>query len=316
MGQSVQRVALGLWVFLLVLFMLAVGLVLPAAFRSSTSFIVAWLLIAGALLAVIILSGYALGKGGAGILIDPASNMISLSRFQVTLWTWLLLSTFMTVALGRIALVYQQTDRATQQCTVNGIACTEPLAIELPPLLWALMGISLTSATGSPLLKTVKTQRTQDQDRQKQNRARREPSAEPPPTFAKVLARRAEKEPDNPAFKNATAVGALVRKATPAEARFADLFSGEEVSNFQYLDLAKLQNFFFTLVAAVAYGAALLIALSQASTITAGFSFPDLPEGLVALIGISHAGYLTDKAITHSVPENAPQRSAPPPPAP
>jgi hypothetical protein len=82
--------------------------------------------------------------------------------------------------------------------------------------------------------------------------------------------------------------------------------TGDEVANFGYVDVAKMQNLFFTVVAAVAYTVALVSALS-AGPIAQVIAFPDPTAGLVALIGISHAGYLADHAVVHSVPTAPPE---------
>jgi hypothetical protein len=81
---------------------------------------------------------------------------------------------------------------------------------------------------------------------------------------------------------------------------------GEEVSNFMYVDIPKVQNFFFTIVAVIAYVVALAVAMSTTKSIPAFFAFPDLPAGLIAVISISHGGYLTDKAFTHTTPTAPP----------
>jgi hypothetical protein len=81
---------------------------------------------------------------------------------------------------------------------------------------------------------------------------------------------------------------------------------GEEVGTFMYVDIAKVQNFFFTIVAVVAYSVALAAAMSAAAGISKFFAFPDLPAGLIAIISISHGGYLTDKAFTHTTPDVPP----------
>ncbi|MFZ0927369.1 MAG: hypothetical protein WAN11_02135 [Syntrophobacteraceae bacterium] len=43
--------------------------------------------------------GLNLGKGWTGVFIDPKTNMMSLSRLQIILWTWVILSSFITIAL-------------------------------------------------------------------------------------------------------------------------------------------------------------------------------------------------------------------------
>nr|WP_316644243.1 hypothetical protein [uncultured Roseateles sp.] len=74
-----------------------------------------------------------------GALIDERNTM-SLSRFQMALWTVLILSAFFCAAMHNVAA---------------GDAA--PLRIVLPQELWALMGISSTSLVASPLILSTKT---------------------------------------------------------------------------------------------------------------------------------------------------------------
>ncbi|NIV29293.1 MAG: hypothetical protein GWN58_07240 [Anaerolineae bacterium] len=95
----------------------------------------------------------------------------------------------------------------------------------------------------------------------------------------------------------------MVRKKSWRNANLADLFTGEEVDNFGYVDMAKVQNFFFTVIAIVSYAVMLGVAMAAAGTDVAGFFvFPDPTESLLAILGISHAGYLVDKPFVHSTP--------------
>jgi hypothetical protein len=152
---------------------------------------------------------------------------------------------------------------------------SSPLAITIPQSLWWLMGISTTSLIGSTLIKSTKA------------------SGEADPT---------EKSQTIDAIKKkeraeADAKGTLVVKCSPSDASWYDLFMGEEVGNGSHLDLGKVQMFYFTWVLVISYGAALADTFHGLSTI---HSFPDLSQGMVALLGISHAGYLTNKALPHS----------------
>jgi hypothetical protein len=88
--------------------------------------------------------------------------------------------------------------------------------------------------------------------------------------------------------------GALVAYEKPADASVSDLFKGDEVISAAYLDLGKVQVFFFTLIVVFAYGAAVGAMFYGAQAVS---SLPDLSTGMVALLGISHAGYLTAKAV-------------------
>jgi len=93
--------------------------------------------------------------------------------------------------------------------------------------------------------------------------------------------------------------GILYGNATVEDAKFLDLLEGDELKNTAYVDLSKIQMLLFTLVAAIAYAAALFrwVGENAPSDLV---SFPELSEGLVTILGISHAGYLGNKAIDHT----------------
>lgn len=308
MGNGQGRIAPrgGLAILILIAAIIPVGLFLPQRLGLTW----AWVIIALLMLFVIAAIGIALGKGWLGILIDPARNMMSLSRLQVVLWTWLILSAFVTVALGRVWDSRLHADAYVPQPAESGkveAQSAEPLGIQLPPLLWALMGISVTSAVASPLLKADKAQRTAEQDANKRRAAEaRRRSGEPSAvamTYSEVLEQRKR---DGKVEEGVKPEGALIKKAAWSDAQLSDLFTGEEVATFGYVDVAKVQNFFFSIIAVLAYAVALGVAMSATKSISAFFAFPDLPAGLVAVIGISHSGYLVDTAVTHSTPAEEP----------
>lgn len=141
-----------------------------------------------------------------------------------------------------------------------------PLVIHVQPEIWLLLGITTTSLVASPLLKSIKS---------------------PPPAAAAGTAAAA------PADQNAIDVN-----SQPGDARWSDLFRAEEKGNKDRLDLAKIQMFYFTLVLVLAYGA-MLARLFATSTGKIG-ALPALDKSMIALIGISHAGYLANKTIRQS----------------
>jgi hypothetical protein len=90
----------------------------------------------------------------------------------------------------------------------------------------------------------------------------------------------------------------IVTNKRSADANFDDLFRGEETGNAAVLDLAKIQMFYFTLILVLSYAVSLgAMLISAEAKISA---FPAFDAGMVALLGISNAGYLTDKAVPHS----------------
>src|SRR5262249_33120764 len=155
---------------------------------------------------------------------------------------------------------------ALERIRVRSIA--DALAIALDQRLWALMGISTASLIGSPLIQTTK--KLQD-----------------PKPEAVEKASAALNESTDEINKNSQ--GLLYSNGGIKDAAFSDMFEGDEVGNTAYVDVAKVQMFFFTMVAALSYGTELFywIASKPAADLTA---FPILSGGLVAILGISHAG--------------------------
>ena len=64
------------------------------------------------------------------------------------------------------------------------------------------------------------------------------------------------------------------------------------------IDIAKVQMFYFTVIAVVCFFA-MVFRVLVTGTSDLG-QLPLLPDGLVAVLGISHAGYLTSKSVSHT----------------
>jgi hypothetical protein len=137
--------------------------------------------------------------------------------------------------------------------------------IEMAPEIWALMGISVASAAGAVMIKGTKE----------------------------------AKKPDSRKVARATIDlkrrGLLQTNSSPTEAKFSDMFKGEELTEYAYVDISKVQMFFFTIAALIGY-----IRVLWVTTISPDaegiIMFPMLSPSIVTLIGISHAGYLTVKS--------------------
>jgi len=82
------------------------------------------------------------------------------------------------------------------------------------------------------------------------------------------------------------------------QATWDDMFRHEEAGKEQAVDLAKVQMFFFTIVVVFAYAAAIFGLLMKEAALAnpLGVDFPTFSSSLNALLGLSHAGYLTVKA--------------------
>lgn len=201
--------------------------------------LVAWSLSLASFLAGFMVTGWAIHKRPGGVLIDER-NRFSVSRLQITAWGILLLSMLTTYAALR-----------GKYLPADGL-----LDFTFPPHLWALSGISVATAVGSPL-----------------------------------LLRRVEEQ------------GKTVDAKKSAEkARFTDLFQGELAGTTETVDIARFQMLALTCVAVFTYMSAVWQALSP---VEGGASIdalraalgdaPTMPNHLVEIIAVSHAGYLLAK---------------------
>jgi hypothetical protein len=78
------------------------------------------------------------------------------------------------------------------------------------------------------------------------------------------------------------------------------MFQGDELGNTMHIDLAKTQMFYFTVIAAVAFFAMVFKGVLTNAPFADNAALPVPPDGLVAILGISHAGYLTSKGTNHT----------------
>jgi hypothetical protein len=211
----------------------------------------------GALAMFLLVLGQTISGTPFGVLINER-NLMSLSRVQAAVWTVLVIGGYLTMAISRV--------KAGTPAAVD---------IAIPQELWLAMGISTTSLLGTPLILSAKRSRKPDEKMVRNTSAQ--------------LAEDATDIQQN-------CHGTLYANKNLQDARVSDLFQGDEVGNTAHVDLAKVQMFYFTLIAAVSYF------MDVASAVMAGKTggLPPLSEGFVALLAISHGGYLLGKANDHS----------------
>ena len=138
---------------------------------------------------------------------------------------------------------------------------TATVNIEMATEIWALMGISVGSAAGSVIVKGTK----------------------------------AHQEPSDASLQAEThRMGILATNEKPEHAKLSNLFTGEELTDGPYVDVTKVQMFFFTFALVAGY-AGMLWAFTW-SPKDGVINFPEFSTTMVTLLGISHAGYLTVKA--------------------
>jgi hypothetical protein len=210
------------------------------------------------------LLGWAKLGRAAGALITQ-ENIISLSRLQMVLWTVLVLSFFSAVALARLA----------------SDATLEPLNVQVGSELWGLLGISSASLVGTPLLLSIRRDKV-------------------PVDGVAASTPAATCFNETPAAVAARASGPLYANVAPVDARFSDIFEGDELSNTHLVDVAKVQMFVFTIISALIWTVAAARLLGDTALFGSEVALPLLPSGMVTLLGVSNAGYLFNKLVDHT----------------
>jgi hypothetical protein len=258
----------------------------------------AWWIVAVCLIIFLMAVSAGVTKRPLGFLINER-NLMSLARFQTVFWTVIILSVFFVVALARVVSKKEN-----------------PLEILVDQKLWTLLGISLTSLVGTSLINSTKTNKIPASDETAKTAkalvaSNNQPGPAPvapspagaavdPAAHADAVAAAAAdaRQPDNVATViNDCKQGTLYANPSINDASFSDMFEGDEVGNAAYIDLAKVQMFFFTIIAGLSYVLLLLsktmVDLAMApETVNA---LPVLSAGMIALLGISHAGNLAGK---------------------
>ena len=193
-------------------------------------------------------------------------NKMSLSRLQIVAWTLLILSALFAAVLSNVELGSQS-----------------PLSIDIPSQLWVLMGISTGSAVASATVLGNK-------------RGRYATGSELTRTVT-ALATQGNNDVDT------TSNNVVIKNTKPEAARWADLLKGDEVGNASVVDVGKLQMFLFTFILLMSYGSAIAMLFQSDGMITA---LPELDDGMNVLLGISHIGYLSSKAVSYTEEEARP----------
>jgi hypothetical protein len=223
-----------------------------------------------ALTALMIAVGSSVTKRYWGILINER-NVMSLSRFQAVLWTVLILADYATILLGR---------------AWQGMSLADAKDLLRPDLLM-LMGISYASAVGTSIVHANK-------------------AGKPTPATA-VADAQTNLNDTNGSFT--AAQGVLYKNKDFSDANVGDMFQGDELADAHTTDLSKVQMFFFTIVSAVVFLGTADAMFTNMKSI-GDVLIPQLPQNLIALMGISHAAYLGNKTVTRTQSQPAVQAQA------
>lgn len=93
--------------------------------------------------------------------------------------------------------------------------------------------------------------------------------------------------------------GTLHVNESPMDASLGDLFNGDTVENNAYIDLSKVQMFFFTVVVITAYAVSIYTLMQNESALMnpLAVTLPEFSSSMNTLFGISHASYVTVKGV-------------------
>ncbi len=216
-----------------------------------------------------------------GALIDE-QKLMSLSRFQLVAWTVLIVSTILIVGITRgFATKQKPTKTATE--SHNGA-----LDFIIPKELWMLLGITAAGAVGKEVVNAAK------KDSVMQN-----------PDVAAMQAAEAINQTAQGAERTTVQevetnrMGTLYANPSAKDASIVDMFQGNEVGNTAFVDISKVQMFFFTIAALVAYGADVFDLLSNTKALDIT-ELPKVGSGLLAILAVSHAAYIGAKVPDHT----------------
>jgi len=232
------------WILFLILVISLLAIV-AVGFKADKA--IAWPIIFGTMIIMFMTIGWSVSINNRfmGVLINERNSM-SLSRFQMVLWSLIILSAYAAIALIRA--------RSGQ-----GVDAME---VTVPTELWMLMGINSASLVGSPMLSSNKT----------------------------------KKRPINTNLSEINDMGILSVKKDENDASITDLFRGDEVNNWNYVDMPRLQMFFFTIVVAIVYCVE-VYQIVNGENVSSTVALPTIDEGMITLMGISNAAYLGGKAV-------------------
>jgi hypothetical protein len=276
---------------------------------------------------ILMSASVAVTKRPLGFLINER-NLMSLSRFQTVIWTVIVLSAYFVIVVAKMMMGKPKPLEIAidpQLWALIGISLT------------SLVGTSLISSTkinknpaDTEVDKTAKAlvannnlPAMETSTEAAAARAAANVKATEASTAAKTAAAKPADAPEAATAATAAAaakaasaaaaaaavddvgnvikqnnLGTLYANPSITDASFSDMFEGDEVGNAAYIDLAKVQMFFFTIIVALSY----VVQLSgtmwdlaiHAETVK---ELPHLSNGMIALLGVSHAGLLAGKSV-------------------
>jgi hypothetical protein len=280
----------------------------------------AWAVVAAGTALLILLAGWVVNGEFFGAFID-SRNRYSLARLQLAAWTAVVLSAWLAIVFVRVG---------------TNIGVGEALEVNIPGPVVAALGLSVGSFALSAGIKDAKRRQTVtatwwvELNRKRttvndelqaatiawaEAQKKADVADDANKAALKLAAERSKKEVesltaqlesfDKQIEQQRTAEGLLLRNDSAEKASAGDLFRGEEVTDANTVDFGKVQMLFISIAVVGAYALILGDAIRSKELFVAGeVNLPDLAESLVALLGISHGGYLAVKA-SNSAPAGA-----------
>ena len=89
--------------------------------------------------------------------------------------------------------------------------------------------------------------------------------------------------------------GLIHKNDKPEDADWIDIFRGDEIGNYNIIDISKIQMFLLTIAIVFTYAVRIWISINEKNLSLVQYDFPAITDTMNALLGISHAGYLTVK---------------------
>jgi len=226
-----------------------------------------------------------------GVLLD-GRNTFSLSRLQMVMWTILIVSALTAIAIARAYGL-------DSDPTLHKVSISTALQIDIPGELFAVMGISYFTGAAAP---SVLSLRSQAGNTQEQINAAAVRMSAP-----------------------VSAVGQVLARPSGVKPRLADLILGDDLASAGTVDLSKLQQLLITVLLVSSYfgmvSGMLLsdeFAVPVVDKVNSWLTrMPKFTDNFVALLAISHGGYLAYKAsprVPSAVQASVAKRPAPPDP--
>jgi hypothetical protein len=193
-----------------------------------------------------------------GILVD-SRNRVTLANFQLVIWTLVVVSALSAAFFTNL---------------MANLDSSKVLDVTVPPELWLALGISGVTFAGAKGIGVLQ--------------GAGDPNTAIPSTHPDEQALTAD---------GIRARGKLAVRAERDKATWGDMFVSDQLKDSMTVDIAKVQMFFFTVLLAFGYAAAVADDLLKAHAPDGITHLPNLNTAFVTLLAISQGTYLAGKVV-------------------